>query len=132
VLDAGPLIALIHGSDAYHAVAARGFEQLTTARARLVAPLPIVFEVYKWLLYEAGPQVARTGLRHMRDGLEIVAVEAADFEDAVAIVEAMPGWLGTLEDALVAAVCLRSGWPLWTLNFRDLSAFDGLPFWTPG
>ncbi|MBA2451076.1 MAG: hypothetical protein H0V51_23945 [Chloroflexi bacterium] len=56
VLDAGPLIALLHSMDSDHEVAVAGFERLARERARLVTPLPIVFEVYKWLLYEAGPE----------------------------------------------------------------------------
>jgi predicted nucleic acid-binding protein len=50
VLDAGPLIALLHGKDPDHPVAVVGFERLTRAHTRLVTPLPVVFEVYKWLV----------------------------------------------------------------------------------
>ena len=42
--------------DSDHEVAVAGFERLAREGARLVTPLPIVFEVYKWLLYEAGPE----------------------------------------------------------------------------
>ena len=131
VLDAGPLIALLHAKDADHAAVAAGFERLTAVRTRLVVPLPVVFEVYKWLVYEAGSAVARRGLARMRQSLDVVYPGAGEIEQVVVIVEAMPNWGGTLEDALVAVTGLRMGAPVWTLNFRDLSAFRNLRFWTP-
>ena len=45
VLDAGPLIALLHGVDPDHASALRGFEELTRARVRLITPLADAHEV---------------------------------------------------------------------------------------
>ena len=131
MLDAGPLIALLHGSDPDHANAAAGFRQLVTARAHLIAPLPIVFEVFKWLVYEGGPTVARIGLIRLRQSVEIMYPVEADLETVTAIVAALPAWSGTLEDALVAATGLRWAAPVWTLNYRDLSAFGKLEFWTP-
>jgi predicted nucleic acid-binding protein len=131
VLDAGPLIALLHGKDPDHTGAVVGFERLARARSRLVTPLPVVFEVYKWLVYEAGPAPARRGLARMRQGLEIIYPAAVALEEVVAVVEAMPNWAGTPEDALVALTGLRMGAPVWTLNFRDLSAFRNLQLWAP-
>jgi predicted nucleic acid-binding protein len=131
VLDAGPLIALLHGRDRDHASARRGFEELTRAGTRLIAPLPIVFEVYKWVLYEAGAPEARVALRRMRESLEAAYPTHADLDDVSDVLAAMPSWAGSLEDALVAVVGLRLGAPVWTLNFRDLAAFGSLRFWTP-
>ena len=131
VLDAGPLIALLHARDADHEAAVSGFRRLAEARSRLIAPLPIVFEVYKWLGYEAGPEPARRGLARMREALEVVYPGSAELEELTLVIGAMARWTGTLEDALVAVTGLKMGAPVWTLNFRDLSAFRNLRFWAP-
>ena len=131
VLDAGPLIALLHARDADHEAAVSGFRRLAEARSRLIAPLPIVFEVYKWLVYEAGPEPARRGLARMREALEVVYPGSAELDEVTLVVGTMVGWGGTLEDALVAVTGLKLGVPVWTLNYRDLSAFRNLHFWAP-
>ncbi len=131
VLDAGPLIALLHGRDPDHAAAVAGFRQLAQSGTRATTPLPIVFEVYKWLVYEAHPAAARHALQRMRQSLEIVYPGAADLDDVARVTLALPGWRGSLEDALVAVTGLRLGVPVWTLNFRDLAAFRGIQFWAP-
>ena len=58
VLDAGPLIALFHKGDRDHAVIAGGFDQLSVANAMVILPLLIVFQVYKWLLFQVGASLA--------------------------------------------------------------------------
>ena len=131
VLDAGPLITLMHLDDRDHGDAVEGFGRLAAARARLSAPLPIVFEVYK----PGAAREWRTGGRacagHMRRALDLVFPTPADFDQVVAVAEAMGSWRGTLEDALVAVVALREAVPVWTLDYRDLSAFPRLRFWKP-
>lgn len=97
----------------------------------MITPLPIVFEVFKWLLYQTNAEVARFGLQRMREGLEIVYPGAAELDGAAALVVALAGWNGILGDALVAATGLRYGSPVWTLNYRDLAAFRALRFWKP-
>jgi predicted nucleic acid-binding protein len=131
VLDAGPLIALLHRADLDHAATTAGFERLVRSKTRLIVPLPIVFEVYKWLTYEAGPRAARTGLERMQQGLAIVYPGSRELEEIEEVLTAMPAWAGTLEDALVAMTGLRLNASVWTLNFRDFSAFRNLQFWTP-
>lgn len=132
VLDAGPLIGLVDRDDHYHTDARRGFEQLAASRTQLVVPLPIVFEVYKWLAYEISPLAARDGFALMRRACHIRTVEPSDLDEIVGLAEGMPLWSGSLEDALVAMVGLRTDTPVWTLNYRDLAAFPNLRFWTPG
>jgi predicted nucleic acid-binding protein len=132
VLDAGPVIALLHEADHDHDLALRGFRQLRAARARLLAPLPIVFEVFKWLLGEGGPHAARRGLQHMLTVMDVVFLEPAHLESVSRIAASMPNWSGTLEDATVVTVAEARRLPVWTLNYRDLSAFPNLQFWTPG
>lgn len=132
VLDAGPLIALLHRQDRDHAAAVAGFQQLAQAHTRLLTPLPVVFEVYKWLVYEAGPRAAHLGLARMREGLEVIYPAPPDLTELVVVLSALPAWSGTLEDALVALTGLKQDVPVWTLNYRDLAAFRALRFWTPG
>ncbi len=131
VLDAGPLIGLFYALDAYHQEAVSGFEQLKDARAGLVVPLPIVFEVYKFLLYRSGAATARRSLQGMRQALSITEVRVAQLDELQRVLEAMPDWRGSLEDALVALTAERHACPVWTLNYRDFSAFKGLELWTP-
>ena len=132
VLDAGPLIALAHRADPDHVSVRVGFEQLLGGQTRLIVPLPIVFEVFKWLLYHAGPASARNALTNMRAAVEIVFPGGQDFDDSTSLIVGLgPDWRGTLEDALVAALAVRLRLPVWTLNYRDFSAFRRLGLWTP-
>jgi predicted nucleic acid-binding protein len=131
VLDAGPLIAWLYSLDAGHATAVAGFRELARAGTRVLVPLPIVFEVYKWLLFEIGPKGAREGLARMRRGMEILYPETVMLERVSTVLATMPDWRGALEDALVAVTGLQLDVPVWTLNYRDLGAFRNLRFWTP-
>ncbi len=131
VLDAGPLIALLHRNDHDHDHALAGFRELTDGNASLVTPLPILFEVYKWLLYEAGPGAAQQGLHQMRRSLDITYPIQEEFAAAATLTGARRNWTGTLEDAIVAVTALRSRIPVWTLNYRDLRVFPELQFWNP-
>jgi predicted nucleic acid-binding protein len=131
VLDAGPLIALFHLQDPDHDDAVRGFRALADRQAKLVVPAPVIFEVYKWLLYHAEYAVAQLGLREMRESLVVAYIDAGEFEMACQIAGSLRGWTGTLEDAVVALEALRLRMPVWTLNYRDLSAFPRLTFWNP-
>lgn len=132
MLDAGPLIGLCYAPDGYSVSAGAGFRALARAGTRLVVPLPIVFEVYKWLLHRAGPRVARLSLVRIREAVAIVYPAADDLDRAVEIVARVPAWQGSLEDAIVAATALDLKVPVWTLNYRDMAAFPMLTFWTPG
>ncbi len=59
VIDSGPLIATLHRQDRYHQQAIAGFRQLQVEQHVLVLPLPIVFEVYRWLMQQQGPKTAQ-------------------------------------------------------------------------
>jgi len=132
LLDAGPLIALAHSADPDHKVARAGFESLVGRRVQMTAPLPVIFEVYKWLLYHAGSRVALDALAHMRSALSVVYPMKRDIDQVAAFVEALsPDWAGTLEDALVAVLASRLRLPVWTLNYRDFGTFRWLRLWTP-
>jgi predicted nucleic acid-binding protein len=50
VIDAGPLIGFFYAKDTHHSVCVAGLTQLAASKTEILAPLPIIFEVYKWLL----------------------------------------------------------------------------------
>ncbi len=129
VLDAGPLIALFHAADPDHEAAVRGFRALAEGNSRLITPLPVVFEVYKWLLFEGGAAVARRALEGMVEALEVVPLGLEDLKAIQILLASRPEWRGTLEDASVVLLALRSKAPVWTLNYRDLGVFRELSFW---
>jgi predicted nucleic acid-binding protein len=131
VLDAGPLIALFYAKDSYHSQSVAGFTQLSQARTILLTPIPIVFEVYKWLLQRTSPGLAQQTLETMEKSLHLMAINRTEFDDLTAMIYALPQWQGTLEDATVAAMALHYRCPVWTLNFRDFGIFSKLKFWNP-
>jgi predicted nucleic acid-binding protein len=100
-------------------------------RATVVVPVAIVFEVYKWLAYEVSIDAARVGLARMRQSFELPPLDRSEVQELAGLLERMPRWAGSLEDALVAMMGLRTDTPVWTLNYRDLAAFPNLRFWTP-
>ena len=63
--------------------------------------MPIVFEVYQWLVYETHQGTAQFGLQRMRRSLAIVYPTPTDFDAVATVLGAMPTRKGTLEDALV-------------------------------
>jgi predicted nucleic acid-binding protein len=131
VLDAGPIISLFKVKDAEHAVCVQAFENFAMTGTRLLIPVPIVFEVYKRLLYDATRTQAIQALRAMLDSLEVIYLNDMDLIELENIVNNMPRWNGSLEDAAVALVTMQQDVPIWTFNYRDLAAFQDLEFWTP-
>lgn len=132
VVDTGPLIGLFYQADDYHAVSARGFQELLAQRTRVITLLPIVFEVYKWLLYNANGVQARTGLSRMQQSLEIIdASTIASLADLDSLVTRLSNWNGSLEDALVMLTASRFDCAVWTFNYRDFAAFKDISLWNP-
>ncbi|MGB3571235.1 MAG: type II toxin-antitoxin system VapC family toxin [Phormidesmis sp.] len=131
VLDAGPLIGLFYAKDTYHRQCVEGFRQLTQTNTLLLTPLPIVFEVYKWLLQRTRPEVAQQTLLTMNDSLHVLPMDAKAFGQLQAVVAQLPQWRGSLEDATVMLTALQYRCPVWTYNFRDFSLFSALDFWNP-
>jgi len=131
VLDAGPLIGLFYAKDTYHEQCVNGFQQLAKQKTILLTPIPIIFEVYKWLLQRTYPAIAQNTLKVMQESLHPVALDQNDFEQIQAMVTQLPQWQGSLEDATVVFIALRYHSPVWTYNFRDFGTFKNLDFWTP-
>ena len=105
---------------------------LHSARTRMILPLPIVFEVYKRLAYDINPDAAHRALDLILDGFEVAFIANTDLVALRRLVDSMPWWEGSLEDAALAMIGLRRDVPVWTFNYRDLRAFTNLQFWTPG
>jgi predicted nucleic acid-binding protein len=131
VIDAGPLIGLFYARDTYHLDCVKGFEQLAQEKTILLTPLPILFEVYKWLLQRTQPVIAHEALAVMQESLYLLPLEQADFEEIQSLVTELPQWQGSLEDATVIFTALQYRSPVWTYNFRDFGIFKTLEFWTP-
>ncbi|MEH2282965.1 MAG: hypothetical protein V7K90_16820 [Nostoc sp.] len=62
VLDAGPLIALVSVQDDYHQECKAGFSKLPALFGEVLTPLPVLFEVYKFVLREQSSRAAMTAL----------------------------------------------------------------------
>ncbi len=131
MLDAGPLIGLFYAKDTYHSQCVEGFRQLIQNNTLLLTPLPIVFEVYKWLLQRTQPETAQQTLLTMNDSLHLLTMDAEAFRELQTVVGQLPQWKGLLEDATVMLTALQYHCPVWTYNFRDFSIFSALEFWNP-
>ncbi len=86
VIDAGPLIALFYAKDTYHTQCVTGFTQLHQSRTILLTPLPIIFEVYKWLLQRTTPQVAQNTLKTMEESLHFLSMDDAMYDEVQAMI----------------------------------------------
>jgi len=131
VLDAGALIALFYAGDRHHIEAVTGFRQLLRQKTILWAPLPIVFEVYKWLLNNTRYETACNAFAVMLEIVQPVFLDGADVIALKVLIRSLPGWGGSLEDASVILVTQRDRCPVWTMNYRDFGTIQGLDFWTP-
>ena len=131
ILDAGPLIGLFYAKDTYHDQCIEGFRQINKNNVVLLAPLPIVFEVYKWLLQRTRPHIAQQALATMNDSFNVLTVDAESFAHIQAFIVQLPQWKGSLEDATVMLTAIQYRCPVWTYNFRDFSLFSNLEFWNP-
>ncbi len=131
VLDAGPLIALFSAKDDYHEVCKAGFAQLPTVFGEVLTPLPILFEVYKFVAREQSSYVAQKALSVICDDTLVVPLELKAFQKIYSMVCQMPKWKGSLEDAAVVVTAQHYNTSVWTLDYRDLHWFKNLHLWTP-
>ena len=131
MLDAAPLIGFFYSRDTYHKDCTKGFERLVQSRTALITPLPIVFEVYKWLLHRNRQDIAQHALETMIGELQILTTSEQDFKDVQNLILDLNGWKGSLEDATVVLTAILYGCPVWTYNFRDFVAFPAIQLWNP-
>jgi predicted nucleic acid-binding protein len=131
ILDASPLIALFYEKDSYHQSAIKGFTQLNQEKTQLVTPIPIIFEVYKWLLHRGSVTLAQKTLAVMQRSLYSVSLTDEDFVQLQVMIQSLSNWKGSLEDATVILISQKYKAPIWTLNYRDFGRFKNLEFWNP-
>lgn len=131
VLDAGPLIALASAKDNYHQQSLIGFRQLETEFGEVLTPLPIVFEVYKFVIREASEKAARQLLKTLYQETVIIPVDGELFTEIYDLVSQLLNWQGSLEDASVIILAQKYDAEIWTLDYRDLGYFNTLRFWSP-
>jgi hypothetical protein len=56
----------------------------------------------------------------MLDAFELSFVASEDLAVLRRLMDSMPRWDGSLEDATIAMTGLRRDIPVWTFNYRDL------------
>jgi predicted nucleic acid-binding protein len=131
VLDAGPLIGLFYAKDIDHHQCVAGFSQLSQAGTVLLTPVPIIYEVYKWLLHNTTPITAQQTLKGMEASLMLIPIDSIEFRSMCQKIQSLFTWQGTLEDFTVITMALQYQCPVWTLNYRDFASFSTLNFWNP-
>ncbi|MHC5745161.1 MAG: type II toxin-antitoxin system VapC family toxin [Nostoc sp.] len=130
VLDAGPLIALVSVQDDYHQEYKAGFSKLPALFGEVLTPLPVLFEVYNFVLREQSSRAAMTALGVISENTVTVPVNMEMFQEIYSMVRQIPDWQGTLEDASVVGVAQLYDTSVWTLDYRDLSWFKSLELWS--
>ncbi len=95
VLDAGPLIALVSRQDNYHDEAKRGFNQVPFSFGEVLTPLPILFEVYKFVCRNESTQAARTLLSIIQDETVVIPINYSDFLSITDLVWQNNHWQGS-------------------------------------
>ncbi|GBF79617.1 type II toxin-antitoxin system VapC family toxin [Aphanothece sacrum] len=131
ILDAGPLIALVSKQDNYHQEAKTGFSQLPQEFGEVLTPLPILFEVYKFVSREASVEAAQRLLTILYQETVIVPIEGELFAEVYDLVRQLVNWKGSLEDGTVIILAEKYNAEVWTLDYRDLGYFKQIRFWTP-
>jgi predicted nucleic acid-binding protein len=131
VLDAGPLIALVSQQDKYHEQAKAGFQRIPMDFGEVITPLPILFEVYKFVSRHESVQAARLLLTLLQEETVIQTIDQADFMEIFEWVTQSVHWQGTLEDASVLVVARQCKGQIWTIDYKDLAYFESVEFWNP-
>jgi predicted nucleic acid-binding protein len=131
VIDAGPIIAFFSAKDAEHNQCVIGFKKLQQKNTKILIPIPIVFEVYKWLLQKSTSVIARNAFDILLEEFVVIPISKQELLDIQEFIHRLPGWQGSLEDATVIATAFRYKCPVWTINYRDFGSFKALNFWIP-
>jgi len=131
VLDTGPLIALFSGKDARHQECKVGFAQLPNVFGEVLTPLPVLFEVYKFVAREQSPNTAQKALAVIVEDTLVIPLGMEAFWNVYNLCRQMPAWKGSLEDASVVVSAKQYNASVWTLDYRDFSWFKELELWAP-
>ncbi|MBD2395179.1 PIN domain-containing protein [Cyanobacterium aponinum FACHB-4101] len=131
ILDTGPLIALVSERDNYHSEAKLGFSQISLVFGEVLTPLPILFEVYKFVARNESPKIAQKLLSVIQEETVIVTISESDFVTISDLVLNFSHWGGTLEDASVIVIAKKYQGQIWTIDYKDLGFFGDIEFWNP-
>ncbi|MBF2055823.1 MAG: PIN domain-containing protein [Cyanobacterium sp. T60_A2020_053] len=131
VLDAGPLIALVSKKDNYHSEAKLGFSKISLIFGEVLTPLPILFEVYKFVSRNESINMAKKLLSVIEEETVIVTISTSDFVSISDLVLNFSHWRGTLEDASVIVIAQKYQSQIWTIDYKDLGFFGSMEFWNP-
>lgn len=132
VLDAGPLIALVSERDNYHSEAKLGFSQISLLFGEVLTPLPILFEVYKFVSRNESPKIAQKLLSVIQKETVIVTISESDFVSISDLVLNFSHWGGTLEDASVIVIAKKNIRVKFGLLIIKIWVFFGdIEFWNP-
>ncbi len=115
VLDAGSLIALFSIKDERHKECKAGFAQLPTLFGEVLTPLPVVFEIYKFVAREQSSEAAQKALAVIIEDTLVVPLELETFWNVYNLVCQMPQWKGSLGTGLRTWSC---GYPLFLQHNR--------------
>lgn len=131
VLDTGPFIALFSTQDDHHQECKAGFARLPTLFGEVLTPLPVLFEVYKFVARVQSPNTAQKALTVIVEDTLIVPLSMEAFWNVYSLTCQLSEWKGSLEDVSVVVIAKQYSASVWTLDYRDLSWFKDLELWTP-
>lgn len=113
LIDAGPLIALFDGSDAYHA---KIIDYLSKTRARLVTSWPVITETCHMLDFSVHAQIDFLKWCE-RGGIQIESTSATDLRRIIELTERYSNVPMDLADATLILVAER-------LNIKEIITID--------
>ena len=116
IADSTPLYALVDSDDQY---ARRAHAQLQVIHAEdiLVAvPIPILMETHTLILRRLGVQRAQAWIQEIVEASFTPHSNAEDVRQAVEVIRRYSDQPITLTDAVVAAMCQRLRFPVWTYD----------------
>lgn len=129
LIDAGPLIALFHRQDRAHPNCLERFQSILDNPSHLMTSFPVLCEVHKLIQQYSNKITAQRALSTLWDALEILPLNDAEIESAIALTTTTDAWLGTLQDATMIVLARQMNLPVWTLDYRDFSRFSDILLW---
>jgi predicted nucleic acid-binding protein len=129
LIDAGPLVALFHRQDRAHPDCYKRFQFILSSQSHLITSFPVLCEVHKLIQQYSNKKTAQQALSTLQDALEILPLQDADIQSAIALTTTTDAWLGTLQDATIIVLARQMNLPVWTLDYRDFSRFSDILLW---
>ena len=125
--DTGPLYAALDRDDRWHRRAQEDIARLNAAGMEVVVLYSTLLEAYSLVLHKLGKSVAQHWLMDIVDHARLLNSTPEDYQAARERLLAFSDQPLSLFDTVVAAVSLRLGLPVWTLDHH----FDVLrvPVW---